>query len=54
MIPDPLSIITDGVNAVAGWSWDQVAEGISRWVLEALTAPIDRMELRLPIERIDR
>lgn len=41
MIPDPWSIVAGGAGAVAGWSWDQVAAGIARWVLEALTAPMD-------------
>lgn len=41
MIPDPWSIVTGAAGAAAGWSWDQVAAGIARWVLEALTAPID-------------
>ena len=41
MIPDPWSVISGGAGAVAGWSWDQVAAGIARWVLEALAAPID-------------
>lgn len=41
MIPDPWSVISGGAGVVAGWSWDQVAAGIARWVLEALAAPID-------------
>lgn len=41
MIPDPWSVVSGGTGAIAGWSWDQVAAGITRWVLEALTAPID-------------
>jgi hypothetical protein len=41
VIPDPWSVVSGGAGAVAAWSWDQVAAGIARWVLEALAAPID-------------
>ena len=41
VIPDRWSVISGGAGVVAGWSWDQVAAGIARWVLEALTAPMD-------------
>lgn len=41
MIPDPLGIITDAAGAVAGWSWEQVADGIARWILGAIAELIN-------------
>ena len=41
MIPDPWTIASDQLGNAVGWTWDHVAAGIARWVLEALTAPID-------------
>ena len=41
MIPNPLDLITDAAGAVAGWSWEQVADGIARWVLGAIAEMIN-------------
>lgn len=38
MIPDPIDVITE---TVAGWSWDQVANGIARWILGAIAELLD-------------
>ena len=38
MIPDPLGVLTD---TVAGWSWDQVANGIAGWILGAIAELLD-------------
>ena len=38
MIPDPIDVIT---STVAGWSWDQVANGIARWILGAIAELLD-------------
>ncbi|MBK6669342.1 MAG: hypothetical protein IPG46_06500 [Actinobacteria bacterium] len=41
MIPNPLDLITDAAGAAAGWSWEQVADGIARWVLGAIAEMIN-------------
>ena len=41
MIPNPFDIITDAAGAVAGWSWEQVADGIARWILGAIAELIN-------------
>ena len=41
MIPNPLDLITGAAAAAAGWSWEQVADGIARWVLGAIAEMIN-------------
>lgn len=41
MIPDPWGVVSGAAGAVAGWSWDQVATGIARWVLGAIAELVD-------------
>ena len=35
-IPNPISVITDGLGSIGGWAFDKVAEGIANWVLGAV------------------
>ena len=41
MIPNPINIIEGAAGSVAGWTWDQVATGIAKWVLGAIAELID-------------
>lgn len=41
MIPNPWDVLTGAAGSIAGWSWDQVATGIARWVLGAIAELID-------------
>jgi hypothetical protein len=36
VIPDPFGILPDVAGSIAGWSFEQVATGIARWVLGAI------------------
>lgn len=40
-IPKPIDVVTDAISAPAGWAWDKVAEGIAKWVLEAVAYFVD-------------
>lgn len=35
-IPNPIDVVTDIISGPAGWVWDKVAEGITKWVLGAV------------------
>lgn len=41
MIPDPWGLLSGAAGSVAGWSWDQVANGIARWVLGSIAELVD-------------
>ena len=41
MIPNPLDLIHGAAGSVAGWSWEQVAAGIAKWILTAIADLID-------------
>ena len=41
MIPNPWDVLSGAAGSVAGWSWDQVATGIARWVLGAIAELVD-------------
>ena len=41
MIPNPWDVLSGAAGSIAGWSWDQVATGIARWVLGAIAELID-------------
>lgn len=35
-VPNPVDVVTDIISAPAGWAWDKVTEGITKWVLGAV------------------
>ena len=41
MIPNPWDVLSGAAGSVAGWSWDQVATGIARWVLGAIAELVE-------------
>lgn len=41
MIPNSSSVLTNPLGSVAGWSWEQVATGIARWILGAIAELIN-------------
>ncbi len=41
MIPNPWDVVSGTAGSIAGWTWDQVANGIARWVLGAIAELID-------------
>ena len=40
-IPNPIDVVTRVVSAPAGWAWNQVADGITRWILGAVAYFVD-------------
>lgn len=40
-IPNPVDVLTHVVSAPAGWAWNQVADGIAKWVLGAVAYFVD-------------
>lgn len=40
-IPNPVDVVTDIVSAPAGWAWDKVTEGITKWILGAVAYFVD-------------
>ena len=35
-VPNPLGIITDPIGSLGGWAFEKVADGIAKWVLDAV------------------